>query len=231
MNENLIFKLVNWDCLLEMQNIESNSIDCIITDPPYKILWNGFKARGWFLWERWVITDIENMKDGFDFKILEEFFRVCKKANFYIYCNKDLLFDLIVYFKNRPEKLFIDLLTEHITNPTPFCNNTFLNDTDYILYIRESWVMVRWSYHQKKKYEIKSTNTEDKKLWKHPTCKYVKFIEKYITNSSNEWEVILDPFMWSWTTWIACKNLNRWFIWIELNKEYFKVAENRILNN
>lgn len=221
-------KLINWDCLEEMKKINSASIDLIIIDPPYKINWNWFKARWWFLWQRDVISNIENIKDWFDFLVLDEMFRICKKANFYIYCNKDLLFDLIVYFKNRNEKLFIDLLTEHITNPTPFCNNTFLNDTDYILYIRESWVNVRWNYHQKKKYEIKSTNTQDKKLWKHPTCKYVNLIEKYIINSSNEWDIILDCFMWSWTTWVACKNFKREFIWIELSKEYFEIAKKRI---
>jgi DNA modification methylase len=36
--------------------------------------------------------------------------------------------------------------------------------------------------------------------------------------------------MWSWTTWLACKNLNRDFIWIELDEKYFEIAKNRIEN-
>jgi DNA modification methylase len=36
--------------------------------------------------------------------------------------------------------------------------------------------------------------------------------------------------MWSWTTWVACKNLNRDFIWIELDEKYFEIAKNRIEN-
>lgn len=62
----------------------------------------------------------------------------------------------------------------------------------------------------------------------HPTQKPVALMEYLIKTYTNEWEVVFDGFMWSWSTWVACKNLNRDFIWIELDKEYFEIAKQRI---
>jgi len=45
---------------------------------------------------------------------------------------------------------------------------------------------------------------------------------------TNEAQIVLDPFMGSGTTGVACVNLNRSFIGIELDKDYFEIAENRI---
>ena len=72
------------------------------------------------------------------------------------------------------------------------------------------------------------TNRKDKALYQHPTIKPVQLIEKYLINHSNESDVILDPFMGSGTTGVACKNLNRNFIGIELDDKYFDIASERI---
>jgi DNA modification methylase len=53
-------------------------------------------------------------------------------------------------------------------------------------------------------------------------------MEYLIKLVSRENALILDPFMWSWSTWIACKNLNRDFIWIEREEDYFNIAKKRI---
>lgn len=216
------------DCLEVMKSIPDNSIDLIVTDPPYRIVSNGFKARGGFLGQRKVISDIENIKDGFDFRVLDEFERVLKSWNLYVYCNKDLLFDLIVYFKNK--NVFIDVLIEQISNPTPFCNNTYLNNIDYVLFIRESGVCVGGTYHTKTKVRQKNTNKTDKALYNHPTPKYVNIINDYIINSSVENDAVLDPFMGSGSTGVACINTNRNFIGIELDENYFNIAKERIEN-
>lgn len=60
------------------------------------------------------------------------------------------------------------------------------------------------------------------------TAKPVDMLKNIIKISSNENDVILDPFMGSGTTGVACKRLNRDFIGIELNEQYFKIAEERI---
>jgi site-specific DNA-methyltransferase (adenine-specific) len=62
----------------------------------------------------------------------------------------------------------------------------------------------------------------------HPTEKPVELMEFYIKNSSNENEIILDPFMGSGSTGVACVNTGRNFIGCELDKGYFDIAEKRI---
>ena len=62
----------------------------------------------------------------------------------------------------------------------------------------------------------------------HPTQKPLDLMSRLIITSTNQCATILDPFMGSGTTGVACKNLNRNFIGIELDKEYFEVAKARI---
>ena len=53
-------------------------------------------------------------------------------------------------------------------------------------------------------------------------------MEYLIKSYSHEWETVLDFTMWSWTTILACQNTNRKGIWIELDKDYFSIAKERI---
>ena len=62
----------------------------------------------------------------------------------------------------------------------------------------------------------------------HPTVKPIKLMSYLITLGSREGDIVLDPFMGSGTTGIACKLLNRKFIGIEMNKDYFEIAQARI---
>jgi site-specific DNA-methyltransferase (adenine-specific) len=64
----------------------------------------------------------------------------------------------------------------------------------------------------------------------HPTQKPVSLIEFFISVYSNSCDTVLDPTMGSGTTGVACKNLKRNFIGIELDKDYFEIAKNRIDN-
>ncbi len=62
----------------------------------------------------------------------------------------------------------------------------------------------------------------------HSCSKPIDILEKLILTSSNEGDVVLDCFMGSGSTGVACNNLNRSFIGIEIDEEYFKIAEKRI---
>jgi len=66
------------------------------------------------------------------------------------------------------------------------------------------------------------------KVYKHPAMFTEGFAEDHIKSWSNEGDTVLDPFMGSGTTGVACKNTNRDFVGIELDEGYFKVAENRV---
>ena len=66
------------------------------------------------------------------------------------------------------------------------------------------------------------------KLKQHPTPKPIDLIEKYIILSTKENDIVLDLFMGSGTTGVACVNTNRNFIGIELDQRYFEIAKERI---
>ena len=64
----------------------------------------------------------------------------------------------------------------------------------------------------------------------HPTQKSIQIIKYILTDFSEKNQTVLDPFMGSGTTGVACKELGRNFIGIEISPEYFKIAERRINN-
>ena len=84
------------------------------------------------------------------------------------------------------------------------------------------------SYEDAKTFYIAPINHKDKKEFGHPTIKPLDITEKIIRNSSKEDQTVLDPFMGSGTTGVACINTNRDFIGYELNEEYFNIAQNRL---
>jgi len=73
---------------------------------------------------------------------------------------------------------------------------------------------------------IQKFNRDRNKI--HPTQKPIKLMEFLIKTYSNENETILDFTMGSGTTLVGCKNLNRKGIGIELDKDYFEIAQNRV---
>ena len=91
-------------------------------------------------------------------------------------------------------------------------------------------VIHRWdnfndSYYPTSILEVTNANQKQKQ---HPTQKPVALIEYLIKTYTNEWETVLDFTMWSGTTWVACKNTNRNFIGIEMDENYFDIAQKRI---
>ena len=144
----------------------------------------------------------------------------------YIWCSKDQLRQIIDYFDDKG--CFIDLLTWHKTNPIPTCNNTYLSDTEYCVMAREKGCKIWGTYFTKVKYYISNLNVDDKKLYDHPTIKPLDFVKNHIFNSTQENDVVLDCFMGSGTTAIACKELGRNFLGFELNPKYCKIANDRL---
>ena len=103
-----------------------------------------------------------------------------------------------------------------------------MTDTEYLLYFQSGGKNSPSNYEDAKTFYLAPINQKDKKLYGHPTIKPLDITEKIIRNSSNEGDVILDCFMGSGTTDVACKILNRNFIGIEKDETYFNIAKERI---
>ena len=213
------------DCSKLLKNIPDNSIDLIVTDPPYLI---ENKCGGLYTKEdKKYVKELEDIKNGFSEEILDELCRVMKKINIYIWCSQKQLYKLIDYFVEK-HKCNFNLITWHKTNPIPACGNKYLTDTEYCLFFREKGVKIYGNFDTKFTYYVTPLNSKDKKQYKHPTIKPLNIIKNLVINSSNEGDIVLDPFIGSGTTAIACKETNRHYIGFEINKNYFEIANKRL---
>ena len=216
------------DCLEVLKTIPDKSVDLVVMDPPYLKKGNGYYCGGGAFGSKnrqyHSSLDKNGLLDGISSDVLDGLIRVMKNVNIYIWCNKEQIKDYINYFKDYN----MELLTWHKTNPVPTCNNKYLSDTEYLLFFRESGVKIYGSYQTKKKFYVTPINKSDKEKYGHPTIKPLDIIKNLIINSSKRGGVILDPFMGSGTTGVACKELGRDFIGVEIDEKYFNIAKDRI---
>ena len=230
--DSMINNIVLGDCYELIKKIPDNSIDLIITDPPYEMVTGGHGSGK--LADRKTIQNEtfreQGLYDGFKNDILLEFVRVLKIINIYIWCSKNQIYQIMDFFNKLDKELNFDIITWHKTNPAPLANMTYLNDTEYCINFREQGCIIRGDLEQKKKYYVTSLNKNDKDKFKHPTIKPLEMISNLVINSSNKNDLVLDCFCGSGTTCVACKNNNRRFIGMEINKEYYDVAVKRLNN-
>jgi DNA modification methylase len=121
-----------------------------------------------------------------------------------------------------------EILTWNKTNPTPMTNNTFLPDIEYCLYFREKGVPLNDGYELKSKWYISPINKNDKDLFNHPTIKPLELVKRHIKHTTQENDIVLDCFMGSGTTAVACKELGRHYIGFEVNPKYYQIAIDRV---
>ena len=127
----------------------------------------------------------------------------------------------------------MDLLTWHKTNPVPTCNNKYLSDTEYCLFFRQKGVKLYGSYDTKRKWYVTSLNVQDKEKYNHPTIKPLNIIKNLIGNSAVADDpegipLVMDPFMGSGTTAVACKMLGLNYTGFEINSEYYENSLRRL---
>ena len=231
------YKLYNGDCLEIMDNIDDKSIDLIITDPPYLHEKGG---RGKMLLGDSLDRNKFNMKKMSDFSkddiynFLIKTKRIMKKPQWYIFCSEKQ----IPYYLNwtLENKFKFNILTWN--KPLSIMNRErYSTNMEYIIRIYSNGCALNKLNLEKdkskkiyySKYKVYSQIRGKQKL--HPSQKPTEIIQEIIELSSNENDIILDPFMGSGSTGVACLNLNRKFIGIELDENYFNIAKDRIENS
>ena len=213
------------DWLNLLKQLPDKSIDLVVTDPPYVI---DNKGGGLYTQEdKQYVKQLEAIKDGFSTEVLDELCRVMKNINIYLWCSQKQLFPLIEYFVEG-KKCNFNLITWHKTNPIPACGNKYLTDTEYCLFFREKGVKIYGEFSTKFTYYVTPLNQKDKKLYNHPTIKPLDIIQNLVVNSSLEGDIVLDPFLGSGTTAVACVNTGRHYIGFELDPQYYDIACKRL---
>ena len=211
-------KLIHGDCLEVMKVIPDESIDLIVTDPPYLI---NYKSH-WHNKSKQIIGD--NEYDLIE-KSIKKMYRVLKNnAATYIFCS--------------PKK--VDYFMR-------CCYSAGFTIKNSIVWVKNNWTSgdLKASYGQQ--YEMILLLNKGRKfingkrltdIWffnrvafqhqLHQNQKPVKLLEQCIIKHSSEDDIVLDPFMGSGSTAIACLNTNRQFIGIEKEERYFEIAMQRI---
>ncbi len=228
-----MYKILLGDSYEEIKKIESNSVNLIVTDPPYLIPNNQKrkKIEEGSKTNRQICKLTEELNDagltsGIDYCILDEFMRIMVKPNIYIWCNKLQIRDYLNYFVGRYQCKF-DILVWIKSNPIPLYGGNYMNDKEYCLYFRKG-VRLHTTYESGKTYWITPTNVKDKKLYGHPTVKPLHIIENMIKNSSVPGDTVADFFLGSGTTAEAAIKNSRNFLGAEKEERYYRIILDRI---
>lgn len=218
-------KIYCMDCLEGLKKIPDNSVDLVVTDPPYffEAHSRGFAGEREKLFMGLKEIGVNKDKSFITKELLSELLRVCDEKNIFIFCNKAQIFDILLFVKEK--NLSFDLIPLCKTAPMPLANNQWLPDREWGIHLFRN-CEVKGSYQTKQGFFLDSNYQQDK--FNHPSVKPESMIRRIINNLSDEGGLVLDCFMGSGTTAFACKSLKRNFIGFEINPEYVKIANKRL---
>jgi DNA modification methylase len=229
---NLKATIVNEDFFNYVKNIESNSIDLILTDPPYNLS-NYSTGNLKFTWRSEINNDLakwdKNIFRPQDVK--DEFLRILKPTgNLFAFTSYNLLGEWHKTFD--PVFKTFQFMVWHKTNPVPKIRKAgFLNSCELIVCCwneGHTWNFGKQSEMHNFFESPICMGKERLKDPKHPTQKPIKILKRIIEIASNPGDLILDPFMGVGSTGVASLEMNRSFLGVEIDKPYFKASEKRI---
>ena len=228
-------KIYLGDSLELLKQIKDDSVDLIVTDPPYIVdtttpseKTSSIKSIG-KLWGK-NENSLVGIDNGFNIdQHLTEWKRVLKKFNAFIFCSNKQISSLMKWGEDNG--FVTTCLIWWKYNAPPLCNGNWISDIEYCIHIREKGATFQGNADIKSKVY---RNSIVKSEYDHPTVKPLELIKKYILLGSNENDVILDPFCGSGTTVNACIQLKRQYLAYKIEPKYFKIAidrQNRAIGN
>ena len=224
------YKLYNGDCLEIMDNIDDESIDLIITDPPYKTTKRGGTGNSGGMCKK---KEFSNGNGGFKYNnvksidYISQFYRILKEGSHcYIMTNHVNLQEIL----NTATECGFHFIKSLIWNKgNKIMGQFYMSQFEYILFFRKGKgkKINKCGTADILNVPNKKTKGEDGKNI-HDTEKPVELMKILIENSSQEGELVLDPFLGVGATAMACKELNRDYIGVELDEKYYNIACKRV---
>lgn len=229
----MIEELIHADCLEHMATMEDESVDLVVTDPPYLMDYKTGRRNGKAnkydvnqdpVQHKFATTiDGDNDPDLIS-KYIEECYRIMKPDTaMYMFCNSNK----VAFFVDELEKLFT------IRNIIVWVkNNHTAGDLRYAFGKKHEFIILV----NKGEAPIQGKRIQD--VWKfdkvvgtgqlHQNQKPLDLIKQCIEKHSKPNDIVFDGFGGSGTTAVAARDLNRQYICIEKDDEYYKVAEERL---
>jgi site-specific DNA-methyltransferase (adenine-specific) len=235
-----INKIYNEDCLVTMGKMQDNSIDCIVTSPPYnKSYWsmnqninNGFKTKS----RKITYGEFEDNLDPKDYeeqqrKLLSECLRVIKPTGSIFYNHIDILhLHTTIHPKYVHDFPMKQIIIWNRKNTPKLDKSYFFPINEYIFWLKKSV--------DSKPYFDRNNVFHKKNIWdispdisnEHPAPFPIELVSNCIMATTKENDLVYDPYMGSGTTALSCVKYKRNFIGSELNNDYIKSA-NKMINN
>ena len=231
--------LINGDCLEALRSIDGDSVDLILTDPPYNL--------GLFMKERatnlkalrdnyfgaagWDNLEYDQWNESMD-SFIDEAARVMKPGGSMVVFMAVIKVESIIAQAVKHGFYYKTTGTWHKQNPMPRNMNLhFVNST-------ESWIYFTYgarvgTFNNEGKvvhdyFESPVTPKSERRYGKHPTQKPIALMDFFVEKLSNPGDLVLDPFMGSGSSGVSAIRNGRRFIGIELEETYYDIATNRI---
>jgi site-specific DNA-methyltransferase (adenine-specific) len=241
-------RLINDNCdnALDVLIKEGIKVDAIITSPPYnKAGYEGFirKRHSSDSWNRRNIEYGDDANNDFmpeseyqewQINVLNKCYELLKDDGSIFYNHK------IRVAKHKASHPIEWILKTKLTFRQQITWNRkasptvapirYIPNTELIFWLTKSPCQPRFTRHKDLKHKGEVWDINPSKGDIHPATYPLELVENILHNLPDD-ALILDPFMGSGTTGVACKNLGRNFIGIELDKNYFEIAKNRIENS
>jgi len=241
-------KIFNEDVLLGIKKIEDNSIDLILTDPPYclgKDYGNDSdqkSAEDYLNWTyQWIDTVLPKLKKTGSFYI---FLSWQYSPEIFVYLKKKLrMVNEIIWDRRVPSMGGSTRKFSSVHDNIGFFvkNNDYYFDLDSIripydaetkkartrsIFVGKKWLEM--GYNPKDLWSTSRIHAQAPERENHPTQKPLEIIERMVKASCPKNGIVFDPFMGTGTTAIACLANNRQYVGFEINKDYHKLIINRI---
>ena len=238
------FKLILGDSLLLLKELEPQSIDMIFADPPYFLSGNGITCRAGKMvsvkkgeWDEKI-----SIKEKHSFN--KKWIRLCLRAlkdNGTIWISGTIhnIYSIGMALEEEGFKIINNITWKKLNPPPNISCRTFVHSTETILWAKKDIKngKHKFNYDLMKKlnngkqmkdvWETSLTKPSEKKCGKHPTQKPIALLEKIILASTDEGDLILDPFNGSGTTGIVANRLKRRYIGIDKKQEYLDLTIRR----
>ena len=238
------FKLLHGDALLLLKKIEPQSIDMIFADPPYFLSGDGITCNA----GKMVSVKKGDWDEKIDIKEKHKFnrkwIRACKRVlkdsgTIWISGTMHNIYSIGMALEEEGFKVINNITWKKLNPPPNISCRSFVHSTETILWAKKDIKKAKHKFNydlmkelnggkqMKDVWETSLTKPSEKKCGKHPTQKPIALLEKIILSSTDENDLILDPFNGSGTTGIVANRLKRKYIGIDKEKEYLDLTIRR----
>jgi len=214
--------IVLGDCLEKIKSISNNSVDLVVTDPPYLINYKTSRRKDKS--HKFCSPILNDTNESLISNIIIELYRVMKdNTSMYMFCSSDK----VDFFKQELEKKFtiknmiIWVKNNHTAGDL---KGAFGRKYEIIFLVSKG----RSLFRGKRITDVWNFDKVSGSKQTHQNQKPLDLIKQCISKHSNDGDLVLDPFAGSGTTGLACQELNRQYILIEQDKEYFNVMKERL---